>query len=87
VRPVYPQFVGNSGSPQTAKAVKVELNVIMLTLLSLEGSPQEADEEGHPVLPNGLWCFWNWYAQSQPTNQLLISSLDGLRPDFSCLIY
>ena len=38
------------------------LSEIPSFVLTLAGPSQEADEEGHPVLSDGLRCFWNWYA-------------------------
>jgi hypothetical protein len=47
-----------------------EVNAVLTSVRLNEGSPQEADEEGHPVLPDGLRCFWNWYARTLSIHQL-----------------
>jgi hypothetical protein len=39
-----------------------------LTVLDyVEGNPSEEEcQEGHSVLPDGVWCFWNWYVAALP---------------------
>lgn len=60
---LYPQFVVITGL-RSLHYLLYGVGAVSRDADCFKGSPQEADEEGHPVLPYGLRCFWNWYAES-----------------------